>query len=425
MDHSVEPWDAASAVVGSGRDHHRRGVRDRLRRPTRYAETKRAERGFRSRYGHTTRSAAGAFHFRSGERGDIFTRRTAYAAHRRFRHPALTEYWPGRATDEHTTKTARTDRFGAGNVDGCTLSHTALIMRLRVFLLVAFWTVFAPTAHAQSKGDADKLKVAADAAMDNLHYAEALDGYTKAYAISHDPRFLYNMGRALGALGQYPEAVNQLERFRLEAPTELKARVPQLEQLITDFKRHVSTLTIKCNVAGSRVLVRDKAVGQTPLGDLQLDAGPAVVEVDADGYTSQSRQVTLPEGNSLELVFDLVKVSPLGVLIVRSVPAATSVLVDGRGLGGTPLETSVMPGPHALLLARDGYRDLAVSALVERGQRRELDLRLEKTPSIFSRWWFWTIVGVVVASGVATGIAATTERPADSGSIPPGQVRGP
>jgi sulfur carrier protein ThiS len=302
-------------------------------------------------------------------------------------------------------------------------------MRLRILLLLVFgWMLVSAGAHAQSSQlsrDSEKLKVAADEAMDNLRYAEALDGYTKAYAISHDARFLYNMGRALGALGQYPEAVNQLERFRLDAPADLKSRVPQLEQLITDFKRHVSTLTIKCNVTAARVLVREKAVGQTPLAELKLNAGPAVVEVDADGYATQRQQVTLPEGDSIELVFDLVKASPLGILVVRSTPAATSVFVDGKGLGGTPLETSLMPGPHVLLLGRDGYRDLTTSAVIERGRRRELDLRLEKTPSVLTRWWFWTVVGVVIASGVAIGIAATTERPADMGTIPPYQVRGP
>ncbi len=291
--------------------------------------------------------------------------------------------------------------------------------------LIAFALLFATRAYAQQNAEAEKLKITADDAMDNLRYNDALEGYKKAFNISHDPRFLYNMGRALGALGEYPDAVEKLERFRTDAPADLRARVPQLESLITDFKRHVSTLTIKCNVVGARVLVREKAVGQVPLGDIKLNAGPAVVEVVADDYQSQRQQVSLPEGGNLELSFDLVKGSPTGILVVRSAPPATSVLVDGKGLGGTPLETALLPGSHSLLLTRDGYRDLEASAIVERGRRREIDLKLEKTPSVFSRWWFWTIVGVVVAGGVGVTIAAFTERPADTGTIPPGQVRGP
>ncbi|HEY1956978.1 MAG TPA: PEGA domain-containing protein [Polyangiaceae bacterium] len=296
--------------------------------------------------------------------------------------------------------------------------------------LVAFF--LSTAAHAQSSAAVDQLKVHADQAMDNLRYGDALDGYEKAYALSRDPRFLYNMGRALGAMGRYPEAVVQLERFRVDAPAALRDRVPQLDQIIGDFKKHVATLAISSNVPGARVLVRDRAIGTTPLGDLQVDAGPALVEVDADDYVAQRQNVVLPGGGRVELVFQLVKASPLGVLVVRSTPPASTVLVDGASKGGTPLEAPLMPGRHALLLSREGFRDLSASAIVERGVRRELDFNLEKKPSLVSRPWFWTVVGVAVlavAAGVVTAVvcAQTTacERAPDDGSILGGPVRGP
>ncbi len=290
---------------------------------------------------------------------------------------------------------------------------------------VLFALSFATSALAAPPAKVEELKAAADEAMDNLRYAEALDGDQQAYTLSHDPRFLYNMGRALGALGRYPEAVDRLERFRLDAPADLKAKVPNLEQLIADFKKHVSVLSVRSNVQGARVLVRDKAVGETPIGELKLNSGKAVVEVSADEYETQKREVDLPEGGALDLSFELVKAANVGILVVRSTPAATSTLIDGKGMGGTPLETSLIPGPHQLVLSRDGYHDLATSAVVERGRRKELDLTLEKTPSVFTRWWFWTIVGVAIASGVVITYAAVTERSPDMGTIPPGQVRAP
>jgi len=309
-------------------------------------------------------------------------------------------------------------------------------MRLRfLFVWLAFVLVAAAPARAlaqQESANVAKLKASGDTAMDNLRYADAFDAYNQAYAVSHDPRFLYNMGRALGALGRYPAAVKQLERFRRLAPADLKARVPQLDQLIADFEKHVSTVAIRCNVVGARVLLRQREVGNTPLEDQEVDAGPATIEVDADGYEPMRKQVELPGGGTVEVAFDLVKATPTGILAIRSTPPATSVLVDGRGLGGTPLETSLLPGSHALLLSRDGYRDLATHAVVERGVRRELDFHLEKTPSVLTRWWFWTIVGVVVAGAVAGTVTAVTcaqttacERSADFGSIFPQQVRGP
>jgi len=103
-----------------------------------------------------------------------------------------------------------------------------MLKRLRsIFVWLAFaMAIAAPMQAWAQKVDVEKLKAQADEAMDNLRYADALDGYQKAYATSHDPRFLYNMGRALGALTQYPEAVEKLERFKLDAPPDLRARVP-------------------------------------------------------------------------------------------------------------------------------------------------------------------------------------------------------
>lgn len=308
----------------------------------------------------------------------------------------------------------------------------AIVFSLCIALLVMSGFGRVPSALAQTQVEVDKLKIAADEAMDNLRYGEALDGYQKAYAISHEPRFLYNMGRSLGALGRYPEAVAKLERFRVDASADLRARIP-VEQIIADFKKHVSTLNVHCAVAGARVVVRDQVVGQTPLGDVQLNAGPATIEVSANDYVTQRRQVDLPASSSLDVTFELVRAAPTGILVVRSTPPATTIMIDGKGgFGGAPLETSVLPGSHALLLTRDGYRDLATSAVVERGLRREIDLSLEKTPGIFARWWFWTIVGVVVVSAVTVAtvfavcsMPAQCERSPDVGTIPPFQGHGP
>ncbi len=298
----------------------------------------------------------------------------------------------------------------------------------RLALAVCLAAAVPRVALAQTAADhaqAEKLKAAADDAMDNLRYAEALEGYRKAYALSKDPRDVYNMGRALGALGNYPEAVSELERFQQDAPPSLLAKVPKLQGLIDNFRQHVSSLTVTSNVPGARVLVRDKAVGQTPLTGIKLNSGAATIEVNAPDYVSEKRQVTLPMGGNLALTFELKRATPTGVLVVHSTPGATSTLVDGKLLGGTPLSVSLLPGTHRLLLRRDGYYDLATSAVVERGEHRAVDLRLERTPAIYQRWWFWTAIGVAVAGGVALTVALLTERGADSGDIPPGQVRGP
>ena len=97
--------------------------------------------------------------------------------------------------------------------------------------------------------------------------------------------------------------------------------------------------------------------------------------------------------------------------------------VDGKSVGTTPVEASLSAGPHAIELARNGYRRARTSVVVRAGERHDLNVPLEAEPGIVSRWWFWTIAAGVVAAGVTTAIVLTTAKSAEPGTIPPGIVR--
>src|SRR5262245_59486023 len=163
----------------------------------------------------------------------------------------------------------------------------------------------APPAEApadDNKQKAAALKAQGDDAMQRIDYTRALEAYSQAYELDANPALLYNKGRALEALARYPEALEQLESFEREAPPDLKARVPKLGELVASVRAKVSTLNIRCNVKGARVLVRQRVVGTTPLASpLRVNAGKASVEVDADGYNGYQKSVLLPGGGSLEL----------------------------------------------------------------------------------------------------------------------------
>ncbi len=79
------------------------------------------------------------------------------------------------------------------------------------------------------------------------------------------------------------------------------------------------------------------------------------------------------------------------------------------------------------MLARaDGYEDRGTSVVIAFGEtKRRWQLEAQSQPSIFSRWWFWTGVGVIVAAGVVTTYALVTEKPAGHGDFQPGQVSAP
>jgi hypothetical protein len=73
----------------------------------------------------------------------------------------------------------------------------------------------------------------------------------------------------------------------------------------------------------------------------------------------------------------------------------------------------------------DGFDDAKLSLVLAPGASREVTIPLERSRSVFTRWWFWSSVGVAVAGGVALTYALTTSRAAGHGSLMPGQVGGP
>jgi hypothetical protein len=156
-----------------------------------------------------------------------------------------------------------------------------------------------------------------------------------------------------------------------------------------------------------------------------VNAGKAQLEVIKDGYVPLKRAIELPGAGTLSFEAALVPQQTAGILVVNVTPKDGVVYVDGRAVGAPPVEVAVEAGTHAVRVAADGYGDLETRAVVESQGRKEVSLELRKK-TVLETWWFWTTVGVVVvAGGVAIGVALTTEREAGTGDIAPGRVRGP
>jgi hypothetical protein len=279
---------------------------------------------------------------------------------------------------------------------------------------------------ADDRARAAELKRTGDAAIDSMHYREAVEAYAQAYGLVKDPALLYNRGRALQALGDFPGALEALEGFDATAGAPLKSRVPKLGELIAEVRGKVATLAMTCNVAGARVLLRDTVVATTPLkGPARFNAGAATLEVTAEGYLPYRRNVQLPPGGTLELEVTLVAKAKGAILVLRSPVPGTTAIVDGKVAGNPPLEVVVEPGPHKILARAEGYDETETSAIVVVGERKEVDLSFKKNPGITTKWWFWTGIGVVVAGGASVAAALLTERNPSHGDLAPGIVRAP
>lgn len=281
----------------------------------------------------------------------------------------------------------------------------------------------AATANANATAAAS-LKQQADAQFDAKKYQEALALYDQSYGLVPQVSIFYNRGRVYQYLGQYPLAEEQLTKFATDAPSDLKAKVPGFDAILADVHSHVATVHVNCAVVSARVLIASMDMGATPLADVHVNAGQQRVEVLADGYYPFHQKIDLPGGKTTAVDVSLASRDRHGLLVVKSGILGTEVAVDGHAIGIAPTESALDSGSHGVSVSHEGYADANTRIFMRAGERKELALSPLTKPSIFTRWWFWTITSVVVVSGAAviSYVALTTEKSGSSGDFSPGAV---
>jgi len=293
-----------------------------------------------------------------------------------------------------------------------------------VFTLLTPGVVFAQQAEVATDTP-EEAKRKGDEAMIALRYQDALGYYQRAYDATKNTALLYNMGRAYEGLGDFPRALDALEEFNEKAPADLRAKVPALPDLIRDVKKRVATLVVNAAIADAEIRLGEKVLGKTKSTPslFRVNAGKQHLVVSREGYFPYERDVAL-EGGRIETVSaELASRTQAAVLRVTSPVDGASVVLDGKASGVVPVETFVMPGTHKVALSRDGYDDADTSVVVNAGEKKDVTVPLAKKSSILTRWWFWTAIGVVAIGVTTTIILLNTEKDADTGTIPPGQVR--
>lgn len=275
---------------------------------------------------------------------------------------------------------------------------------------------------------AGKLRSEGNEAMLAMRYSDALDHYQKALALQPEEVGLYySIARAQQFIGDYPDALGSLETFEARANADVRSKVGKLDDLYALIRPRVSTLELTGAESGARVIVRDKVLGTTPLAPTRLPAGATTLQVELDGFFAETRDIVLPGGGILKVDVPLHRRSNSSLLAITSSPTGARIAVDGQELGTTSprFELALPAGAHQIVASHDGYDDANLSLMLNAGATREVAVPLEKSRSVFTRWWFWTAVGAAVAGGVVLTYALTTEKAADHGTLAPGQVGGP
>lgn len=325
-------------------------------------------------------------------------------------------------------------------------SRARLAGALFVALFVALGvTTTAPAAADDRASQARAAFVDGTALVQKSQWAEAIAAFERAGEITPHAVTTYNLGACERAVGHFTTAYGHFKRALAQhaasngkelSPSllaETKAFLDELETILVRVTMHVQPDGATFAVDG-RPLEPVDATTDPPLLTpsrraasgapapartfaVLLDPGAHVFVFARKGFSNAvvTRSYRPGEKSQLELALDLLPAT----LHIGSNRQRAVVSVDGIDVGVTPADLERPAGIHEVVVREPGFSPYVTRVSLSPGEDTRLDAALTPDkPSLFSRWWFWTAAGVVVAGAAMTTYVATRPEPrrADVGS---------
>jgi hypothetical protein len=178
-------------------------------------------------------------------------------------------------------------------------------------------------------------------------------------------------------------------------------------------------VTVRAEVPDADVLVDGERVGRTPLpGSLAVSPGARTVELRRAGYLPARREITLADGATAELGFELREDdagrAARGRLALAVSEPDPDVTVDGQPRGAYREALALPPGTHRLRVARAGFLPADRLVTVPEGAEATARVTLIPTPetraaykqrALLQRRWGW--VGAIGGAALAAGAGVT------------------
>jgi hypothetical protein len=237
-------------------------------------------------------------------------------------------------------------------------------------------------------------------------------------------------------LGVDAQIVARLEGlFRLELSRLADAAMPTAAQVQEALRRRPElqncTGDVDCLCALGRLLKVEQVISGNVggLGESYV-VNLKIVDVAA---RKELRRIQEPISGRPDELIEAVRVAAYGLVAPDRLRGALSVLADqpgaevflnGKSIGTTPLRRldGLSVGPYLLRVSKAGYADVAERVRVRFQKTAQVVVKLQvpldrglkvrravlRPKPWYTRWWFWTIVGVVAVgagAGLGFGIA--------------------
>jgi tetratricopeptide (TPR) repeat protein len=210
----------------------------------------------------------------------------------------------------------------------------------------------------------------ADAFYKLDRYANALQEYEQAYLAKPDPSFLYNIAQCHRLMGDKAEAIKFYRRYLQDAPNAPNREVAE---------KHIKDL--EAALAAAPV-----APVAAPAAPVAAPAAPAPVSAAA-GSPAAPAWTPAPAASAVPSMPPAVEtVSPMPA--PRPVPPTANP--TALALAAPPPAGATEPSGGALAVAPPPSRQ-------------------DQESPIYTKWWFWTGIGAVLAGGLIIALSAKSD----------------
>jgi hypothetical protein len=237
-------------------------------------------------------------------------------------------------------------------------------------------------ATTSTSTDYDKLLDRAVEAFEAKDYPKARELFEQAYVIRPNARVLRGLGISALHLERFGVAKRELTEALREPEQPLTANQREgVTELLSWMRVNLGTLQLLLDPLDAQVMLDHKPVEET---QLVLKPGAHHVRVSFNGYITEEHTVQVAAGQDYTLRITLApKTSGSAPTPVVSAAAAAEAAPSAAVAGSSrsPLQPAGQP------------------------------VRDDESSSVLEQWWFWTAIGVVVAGGVATGVALSASAP--------------
>lgn len=209
------------------------------------------------------------------------------------------------------------------------------------------------------------------------HDQRALELFKEAHAIDHGARSQAQMGLAEQALGLWVDAESHINAaLAQDKDPWIQKNRDVIRKALEFVTSHLASLEVWGTPEGAEVLIGGRSAGALPLSaPLRITTGTVPITVRANGYLEMSRVIQVAAGGNVRERFDL----PPSPTPVPAIARAADPAPSGRG--------------DPQLLATHAA-----------------DAPAPAESPVYTRWWFWTLIGAAAAGGVA---AFLLTRPGD------------